>query len=336
VDASDRFSRRLRDLRISVTDRCNFRCTYCMPKEIYGSAHPFLPRSELLSFEEIAALAGAFVRNGVEKLRITGGEPLLRRDLPKLIGMLRGLPGVREIALTTNGALLAEHARDLRLAGLDRLTVSVDAVEPTVFRAMNDVGFPVEKVLAGIEAAQEAGFGPVKINAVIRRGVNENQIVPLARRFLNRAHVLRFIEYMDVGETNGWKMQDVVPGEEILRTLESHFALNPLPPNYPGEVAKRFAHTGPEGGEIGVITSVTQPFCGDCTRARLSADGRLYTCLFSGTGHDLRGPLRAGATDEHLDAAIRAVWTARADRYSEIRFSATPSLPKPEMSRLGG
>jgi cyclic pyranopterin phosphate synthase len=332
----DRLNRRMRDLRISVTDRCNFRCTYCMPKEIYGTAHPFLPRSELLSFEEIAALAAAFARNGVEKLRITGGEPLLRRDLPKLIEMLRGLPGIREIALTTNGALLAQHAHSLRSAGVDRLTVSVDAVTPAVFRAMNDVGFPVDRVLEGIVAAQEAGFTPIKINAVIRRSVNEDQIVPLARRFLNRNHILRFIEYMDVGETNGWKMEDVVPGAEILRILEPHFALAGLPPNYPSEVAKRFAHAGPEGGEIGLITSVTRPFCGDCTRARLSADGRLYTCLFSGIGHDLRGPLRSGASHAQIDQEIRSVWNTRSDRYSELRFSGTPVLPKPEMSRLGG
>ena len=333
---TDRLNRRLRDLRISVTDRCNFRCTYCMPREVYGTAHPFLPRSELLSFEEIAGLASVFARNGVEKLRITGGEPLLRRDLPKLVSLLKPIPGIREIALTTNGALLAEHARALRSAGVDRITVSVDAIDPAVFSAMNDVGFPVERVLKGVDAALAAGFSPVKINAVIRRGVNEDQVLPLARRFLNGHHILRFIEYMDVGETNGWKMQDVVSGAEILETLLPHFPLTPLPPNYPGEVATRFAHTGPGGGETGVITSVTRPFCGDCTRARLSADGRLYTCLFSGLGHDLRGPLRSGATAAQLDALLHSLWTDRSDRYSEVRFSRTPDLPKPEMSRLGG
>jgi len=338
--ASDLLGRPLRDLRISVTDRCNFRCTYCMPKEVYGSTHPFLPRTEILSFEEITRLAALFLPLGVGKLRLTGGEPLLRRDLAHLVRMLRPLPGLQEIALTTNGALLKEHAAPLHQAGVDRITVSLDSLDPATFAAMADVQTPLDHVLAGIEAARTAGFSPIKINAVIRRGVNEHAILALADHFKDRAYIVRFIEYMDVGETNAWRMEDVVPAAEILATLRSRFALEPLPALYTGEVARRFRHTAPgSGGEVGLITSVTQPFCGDCTRARLSADGQLHTCLFSGAGISLRDPLRAGASDDQLRALIHAAWSARTDRYSEIRFSKPPgpaSAPKPEMSRLGG
>jgi cyclic pyranopterin phosphate synthase len=333
---TDSLGRRLRDLRISVTDRCNFRCIYCMPREVYGSRHPFLPRAELLTFEEITQAAAAFLRAGGEKLRLTGGEPLLRRDLDCLVRMLRALPGLRELALTTNGAFLEEHAVRLKLAGLDRITVSVDSVNPATFAAMNDVAFPLDRVLRGIAAARNAGFNSIKINAVIKRGLNEDDILPLTEYFQGEGFILRFIEYMDVGETNGWQMRDVVPASEILSRLQTRFDLEPLPPNYQGEVARRFRHTGPAGGEIGLITSVTQPFCGHCTRARLSADGRLHTCLFSGLGHDLRSHLRNGASAEQLDAVLAMIWSSRSDRYSELRFSSEPIPPKPEMSRLGG
>jgi len=331
----DQLHRPLRDLRISVTDRCNFRCKYCMPKEVFGYGYDFLPKEHILSFEEITRLARIFAGLGAEKIRLTGGEPLLRRDLDQLVAMLAGLPGVRDLTLTTNGSRLIEEAPALRKAGLRRLTVSVDALDGATFRAMNDVDFPVHRVLEGIEAARAAGFAPIKINMVVKRGVNEAEILPMARHFQKSEFNLRFIEYMDVGNTNGWHMEDVVPAAEIVARLSEEFALVPAAPNYRGEVARRFRHRE-GGGEIGVISSVTQPFCGDCTRARLSADGRLFTCLFASAGTDLRGPLRAGASDAELTAFISGVWHARGDRYSEIRSKATLGQPKAEMSLLGG
>ncbi len=330
----DRFRRGLHDLRISVTDRCNFRCAYCMPRDVFGAAYPFLPRSEILSFEEIARVAAVFTRLGVEKLRLTGGEPLLRKELETLVAMLAKVPGVKDIALTTNGSLLAEKARALRGAGLGRLTVSVDSLDPETFVRMADAPFPLARVLAGIEAAREAGFAPIKVNMVVKRGVNDAEILPMVRRFGGEGFVLRFIEYMDVGNTNGWRLDEVMPSAEILRLLEADSSLTALPAQYAGEVARRFRTA--DGGEIGVISSVTQPFCGDCTRARLSADGRLYTCLFSGSGFDLRGPLRAGASDEALEKMIRGIWQARDDRYSELRSRMTEPRVKAEMSLLGG
>jgi cyclic pyranopterin phosphate synthase len=271
----------------------------------------------------------------VEKIRLTGGEPLLRRDLPRLVGMLRSIDGIQDLALTTNGSLLDKLAVPLREAGLGRLTVSLDSLNDAIFAAINDAGFPVDRVLRGIDAGLAAGFAPIKINMVVKRGINEDQIVPMARHFQSHEFILRYIEYMDVGNTNGWHMEDVVPAAEILERLSAEFALVPMAPNYRGEVARRFRHRE-SGGEIGVISSVTQPFCGDCTRARLSADGRLFTCLFAASGTDLRGPLRAGASDDELAALITGVWHARGDRYSEIRSNATVAQPKAEMSLLGG
>jgi cyclic pyranopterin phosphate synthase len=331
----DKLSRPLRDLRLSVTDRCNFRCTYCMPKEIFGPAHAFLPKSEILSFEELVRLTRIFVRMGVEKVRLTGGEPLLRRNLDRLISQLAKLDGLCDLALTTNGAALASQADALRVAGLQRLTVSLDALDDQTFRAMNDVDFPVAKVLAGIDAALAAGFTPIKINMVVKRGVNCHEIVPMARRFRRPEFILRFIEYMDVGNTNGWRLDDMVPANEILERINAEFPLEPLPPNYRGEVARRFQHAE-GGGEIGLIASVTAPFCRGCTRARLSSDGRLYTCLFSGVGHDVRGLLRGGAGDEAIADLVRGVWSQRTDRYSETRSAETTLKPKAEMSLLGG
>ena len=333
MDVLDALARPLRDLRISVTDRCNFRCVYCMPKEVFGRDYRFLPRRELLTFEEIERVARVFAGLGVHKLRITGGEPLLRRDLDVLVGQLAAL-GDLDLTLTTNGALLAQKARSLADAGLTRITVSLDSLDDEVFRAMNDVDFPVARVLAGIDAAAAAGL-PVKVNVVVKRGLNEGSVVDIARRFRSTGHVVRFIEYMDVGHSNGWRMDDVVPAEEIVRTIGAEFPLEPVEPSYRGEVAQRYRY-GDGEGEIGVIASVTQPFCGDCTRARLSADGKLYTCLFAVRGHDLRGVLRSGATDEELDAAIRAIWERRTDRYSELRTEQTSRLRKVEMSYIGG
>jgi GTP 3',8-cyclase len=333
VELLDTRSRGLRDLRISVTDRCNFRCVYCMPKEVYGRDYAFLPRRALLTFEEIERIARAFVRHGVRKLRITGGEPLVRRDLQLLVAQLRAL-GDLDLTLTTNGSLLPQKARTLADAGLDRVTVSLDSLDDETFRSMNDVAFPVERVLAGIEAACDAGL-PVKVNCVVKRGVNEDGIVEMARHFRDAGHVLRFIEYMDVGHTNGWRLDDVVSADEIVARVGAEFPLEPMPPAYPGEVANRWRYRD-GAGEIGVIASVTKPFCGSCTRARLSAEGRLYTCLFAVTGHDLRGLLRTGATDDELDTAIRGIWQHRTDRYSERRSRATPDLEKVEMSYIGG
>jgi cyclic pyranopterin phosphate synthase len=332
VDALDTFGRPLRDLRISVTDRCNFRCVYCMPKEIYGRDHRFLERRELLSFEEIARVARSFADAGVTKFRITGGEPLVRRDLERLIALLAELDV--DLTLTTNGSLLPQKAQLLAEAGLRRITVSLDSLDDAIFRALNDVDFPVDRVLEGIDAASAAGL-PVKVNAVIKRGANEDQIVPMAAFFRERGHTLRFIEYMDVGHTNGWRMDDVVPAKEIVGLLNDAFGVEPAEPRYRGEVAQRWRYKDGTG-EVGVIASVTQPFCGDCTRARLSAEGKLFTCLFAVRGHDLRALIRGGGSDEELAAAIRGVWSGRADRYSELRSAATADLPKVEMSYIGG
>ncbi len=331
---SDRLGRPLRDLRISVTDRCNFRCVYCMPKEKFGSDHQFLERSALLSFEEIARVARVFKSHGVEKIRLTGGEPLVRRNVEKLVKLLADIPGM-DLTLTTNGSLLAKKAQALRDAGLKRITVSLDSMDDAVFKAMNDVDFPVAKVIEGIDAAASAGFDPIKVNMVVKRGLNEMSILPMARFFRERGHILRFIEYMDVGATNGWRMDDVVSAREIVDIISREMPLEPADPNYTGEVAERWRYKD-GSGEIGVIASVTQAFCRDCTRARISTEGQLYTCLFATSGHDLRKLLRGGASDDELSAAIGKVWTARTDRYSEIRGEQTIPLKKIEMSYIGG
>jgi len=330
--AGDTLGRPLRDLRISVTDRCNFRCVYCMPKEVFGRDYRFLERRELLTFEELGRLARVFVHEGVEKIRITGGEPLLRRDLERLIATLAALDV--DLTLTTNGSLLARKARILADAGLRRVTVSLDSLDDEAFRAMNDVEFPVQRVLEGIDAAAAAGL-PVKVNAVIKRGVNEGSILELARHFKGTPHVLRFIEYMDVGHSNGWRLDEVVPAAEIVRTIDEVFSLERVEPTYRGEVARRWRYRDGTG-EIGVIASVTEPFCGNCTRARISAEGKLYTCLFSIRGHDLRALLRSGASDDDLRDAVGVIWSRRSDRYSEVRSERTVKLPKVEMSYIGG
>ncbi|MBK7582576.1 MAG: GTP 3',8-cyclase MoaA [Myxococcales bacterium] len=330
----DARGRPLTDLRLSVTDRCNFRCRYCMPKEHFGRGFKFLPRSEILSFEELTRVARAFVTLGVKKLRLTGGEPLLRSDLPELIRQLSGIGDV-DLALTTNGALLAERADDLAAAGLRRVTVSLDSLDEPTFRAMTDTEFSPSTVLAGIDAAARAGLGPIKINAVIRRGQNDGEIVALARHFKGSGHIVRFIEYMDVGATNGWAMDQVVSGREIVELISRDLPLEPASPSQPGEVAKRWRYVDGDG-EIGVITSVTQPFCGACSRARLSAKGTVYTCLFATTGTDLRGPLRSGCDDAALAEHIRGVWAARTDRYSELRSESSRAVRRIEMSYIGG
>jgi cyclic pyranopterin phosphate synthase len=329
----DTLGRPLRDLRVSVTDRCNFRCVYCMPREVFDAEHKFLPHSAILTFEEIARLARVFVGMGVKKIRLTGGEPLVRRDLHRLIEQLARLEV--DLTLTTNGSLLARQAARLKEAGLKRITVSLDSLDDAVFKAMNDVDFPVAKVLEGIDAAAAAGLGPVKINMVVKRGTNDGEIVPMARRFRGSGHVVRFIEYMDVGSTNGWRLDDVVPAAEVVRRIGEHFALEPADPNYTGEVAERWRYADGTG-EIGVIASVTQAFCRDCNRMRLSTEGALYTCLFAQTGHDLKALLRGGAGDDAIRNEIAAVWRARGDRYSEIRTAETAQLPKVEMSYIGG
>jgi len=331
---ADRLGRPLRDLRISVTDRCNFRCVYCMPKEVFGKDYAFLERRELLTFEEIARLARIFSGLGAEKVRLTGGEPLVRRNLEQLIELLAAIPGL-DLTLTTNGSFLARKARALKAAGLNRVTVSLDALDDAVFKRMNDVDFPVAKVLDGIEAAAVAGLAPVKINMVVKRGENENDILPMARFFRGSGHVLRFIEYMDVGHTNGWRMDDVVSAREIVSMIDREFPLEQIDPNYAGEVAERWRYRD-GSGEIGVIASVTQAFCRDCTRARVSTEGKLYTCLFATGGHDLRALLRGGASDDKIRGSIAAIWTRRDDRYSEIRTSQTAKLEKIEMSYIGG
>jgi cyclic pyranopterin phosphate synthase len=329
----DALKRPLRDLRISVTDRCNFRCTYCMPKEVFGKDYAFLPHAALLTFEEIARIARLFKDEGVEKIRLTGGEPLLRRNLERLIEMLARLD--LDLTLTTNGSLLARKATALRDAGLRRVTVSLDALDDPTFRAMNDVDFPVGAVLEGIEAADAAGLAPIKINMVVKRGVNEHSVLPMARHFKGTGHILRFIEFMDVGSSNGWRMDDVVPSAEIVRRIGAELPLAPVEANYFGEVAERWRYRD-GGGEIGVISSVTQAFCGSCTRARLSTEGMLYTCLFATSGYDFRAMLRDGTPDQKIRDAIARVWQVRADRYSEIRTAETARSRKIEMSYIGG
>jgi cyclic pyranopterin phosphate synthase len=330
----DTLGRALRDLRISVTDRCNFRCVYCMPKEIFGRDYAFLPRQELLSFEEIARVARAFALLGVQKLRLTGGEPLVRRELDRLVAMLAEIDGISDIAMTTNGALLARHVESLKQAGLTRVTVSLDALDDETFKTMNDVGYPVDRVLAAIDAAAAAGL-PVKVNAVVKRGVNDTAVLEVAGHFRGTGHVVRFIEYMDVGNTNGWRLDNVVPATEIVATISERWPIEPIEPNYAGEVARRYRYLD-GAGEIGLIASVTQPFCQGCTRARLSAEGSLYTCLFAARGHDLRALLRDGTSDEELLDRIRDIWRHRADRYSEVRTAETASRGKVEMSYIGG
>ncbi|MFT3992317.1 MAG: GTP 3',8-cyclase MoaA [Luteolibacter sp.] len=331
VFPTDKLGRGLRDLRISVTDRCNFRCRYCMPVETFGPGYAFKPREELLTFEEIVRLVRQLVPLGVEKIRLTGGEPLLRRGLEDLIAMIAATEGIRDIALTTNGVLLAHHAEALALAGLNRVTVSMDALDPVIFGKMNGVGAKVDRVIAGIQAAQTFGL-PVKVNAVIQRGVNDGEILPLARWAKSTGVDLRFIEFMDVGETNGWKMDDVVSGAEILDILALEFPLVPRDPAYRGEVAAHWKHEN--GREIGLIRSVTKPFCSDCQRLRLSADGKIFTCLFAENGHDLRGILRSGMPEETVGNVVSSLWQVRADRYSEERGKV--HRPKAEMSYLGG
>jgi GTP 3',8-cyclase len=331
----DQRARPLRDLRISVTDRCNFRCGYCMPKELFGGDFAFLPRAELLSFEEILRLARLFAERGVTKVRLTGGEPLLRRDLQRLVEMLAGLDGISDIALTTNGSMLPGKARVLADAGLTRITVSLDALDDEVFGTMNDVGFPVVRVLEGIDAAADAGLIPVKVNMVVKRGVNDHCLLPMADYFRRRGHILRFIEYMDVGSTNHWTPDEVVPAAEIVSTIDAFWPLERLQPSYPGEVAQRYSYRD-GAGEVGLIASVTQPFCGNCTRARLSAEGKLYTCLFAANGHDLRVLLRGGASDQDIARQLSSIWGDRADRYSEARTPASTRQPKVEMSYIGG
>ena len=330
----DTLRRPLRDLRISVTDRCNFRCVYCMPRDVFGRDYAFLPRAALLTFEEIERLARIFASRGVEKIRLTGGEPLLRRDLDTLVAKLARIPGL-DLTLTTNGALLPAKAQGLADAGLRRVTVSLDSLDDDVFRAMNDADVPVERVLAGIEAAHSAGLAPVKVNTVVKRGLNEDSVLPLARHFRGTGIVLRFIEFMDVGATNGWRLDDVVPAAEIVAAIDAEWPLEPVEPDYRGEVANRYRYRD-GAGEIGLIASVTQPFCRDCTRARISAEGTLYTCLFASSGHDLRAPLREGASDAELGALIDGIWSRRGDRYSELRSAETPARPRVEMSYIGG
>ena len=330
----DTLGRPLHDLRISVTDRCNFRCVYCMPKEVFGKDFQFLPRAEILTFEEIEHLVRIFVSLGVQKIRLTGGEPLVRRDLERLVEKLAQV-GDLDLTLTTNGSLLAQKAKALAAAGLKRVTVSLDSLDDATFKRMNDADFPVAKVLAGIEAAGAAGLAPIKINMVTKRGVNESSIVPMARYFKGTGMTLRFIEFMDVGSTNGWRLDDVVPAREIVAMIDREMPLEPVQAGYRGEVAARYRYKDGTG-EIGVISSVTQPFCADCTRARLSADGSLYTCLFATQGHDLRALLRSGASDQEITNAIAAVWTERTDRYSDLRSEETAGLHKIEMSFIGG
>lgn len=331
----DTLNRPLRDLRISVTDRCNFRCVYCMPKEIFGSNYQFLTRNEVLTFEEIARLAKLFVEQGVRKIRLTGGEPLVRRDLYKLVAMLNEIPDL-DLTLTTNGALLPQQAQQLKEAGLKRVTVSLDSLDEAVFKAMNDVDFPVAKVLEGMQAAEAAGLWPIKINAVVKKGLNEASILPMARFFREKGYILRFIEYMDVGNTNGWRMDEVVTAKQIVEMINAELPLEPAEANYVGEVAERWRYKD-GSGEIGVIASVTQPFCGNCNRARLSAEGTLYTCLFGVSGFDFRQLIRGGASDEDVNAAVAKVWRGRDDRYSELRAQgAAIPLPKVEMSHIGG
>jgi cyclic pyranopterin phosphate synthase len=331
----DTLGRPMRDLRVSVTDRCNFRCVYCMPKEVFGRDHAFLPRAEILDFEEIERVVRATVSLGVRKVRLTGGEPLVRRNLETLVRMLASIDGIEDLTLTTNASLLASKAAALADAGLHRVTVSLDALDDETFKAMNDVGFGVSRVLDGIAAAWAAGLGPVKVNTVVRRDLNEHAVLALAEHFRGTDTTVRFIEYMDVGHSNGWRMDDVVPAADVVATIDARWPLEAVDAGYRGEVAQRWRYRD-GAGEVGVITSVTQPFCGDCTRARLSADGQLFTCLFATAGHDVRALLRSGMTDEALADALRAIWTGRDDRYSDLRTLETVDLPKVEMSFIGG
>jgi GTP 3',8-cyclase len=334
----DRLGRPLETLRISITDRCNFRCVYCMPKEVFGRDYAFLERRELLTLEELARVVDIFAGLGVRTVRITGGEPLVRRNVEHLVELLAAIDTPHgdklELALTTNGSALAQKAEALAAAGLNRVTVSLDSLDDAAFRAMNDVDFPVQRVLEGIDAAAAAGL-PVKVNAVVKRGANDGDVLALAEHFRGSGHVLRFIEYMDVGSTNGWRLEDVVSAEEITQRIGERWPLEPVAAERPDATARRWRYVD-GAGEIGVVASVTQPFCGGCSRARLSAEGRLYTCLFAARGHDLRAPLRLGASDEELAEQLRALWTRRTDRYSELRTAETASLPKVEMSYIGG
>jgi len=334
VETKDRLGRRMRDLRISVTDRCNYRCPYCMPAEVFGEGYKFLPRESILTFEEIARIARAAVALGVRKLRVTGGEPLLRADLPKLIEQLAAIDGLEDLSLTTNGSLLAGYAEVLRAAGLRRVTVSLDSLDDHVARRMSGRTYGVAPVLAGIEAAERVGLAPIKVNCVVKRGVNDGTLVDLVRHFRGTGTVVRFIEFMDVGTLNRWDLKDVVPAAEILERIGAVFPLEPVAPNYAGEVASRYRYRDGQG-EIGVIASVTQPFCGGCTRARLSAEGKLFTCLFAHDGFDLRDLLRGGAADDELQARLAAVWHDRTDRYSEERTAET-RRHKVEMYHIGG
>lgn len=333
---TDTYRRPIRDLRISVTDRCNFRCVYCMPKEIFGADYQFLDHAEILSYEEIARLARLFIACGVTKIRVTGGEPLVRREIEKLIAMLAALPGLEDLTLTTNGsALTRTKAQALKDAGLRRITVSLDSLDDTTFRTMNDVKFPVARVLQAIDNAAAVGLVPVKINMVVKRDVNDHSVLAMARYFRDTGHILRFIEYMDVGSTNGWRLDDVVSAAAIVEMINAEYPIEPATPNYRGEVAKRWRYRD-GSGEIGIISSVSQPFCGSCTRARISAEGSLYTCLFATKGHDLRRLLRGGASDEYITEVISTIWSRRDDRYSELRTAQTVELPKIEMSYIGG
>lgn len=336
TSVSDQFGRALRDLRISVTDRCNFRCCYCMPRDVFGTDFPFMDNSELLSFEEIERVTAVFARLGVKKVRLTGGEPLVRHGIEQLVERLVGVEGVEDVALTTNGSLLAAKAQSLRDAGLNRITVSLDSLDEPTFRAVSDVKIPLSRVIQGIAAAAEAGLSPVKVNTVVKRGMNDGKdILELAAFGREHGYVVRFIEFMDVGTTNGWRMDDVVSADDILERINAVWPIEPLDPHYTGEVASRYRYLD-GGGEVGVIASITRPFCRTCTRARISAKGELYTCLFSGAGHDLRALLRGGAGDDELDQAIRGIWKVRADRYSAERTSETRGLAKVEMSYIGG
>lgn len=332
---TDTFSRPLRDMRISVTDRCNFRCRYCMPAEIFGKNYDFLPKAEILTLEEIAQLARIFCAMGVEKLRLTGGEPLLRRGLHDLVAMLSEIPGERDLAMTTNGTILARYAKKLKVAGLDRVTISLDALAPKTFAHMNGVGATPERVMEGIDSALEHGLG-VKVNSVIQKGVNDQEILPLAEFARERGVTLRFIEFMDTGNTNGWKLDQVVPFTEMVQTLHQHFPLEPMEPTRLGETARRFRYKDFPDQEIGFITSVSRPFCADCNRIRLSADGHLYTCLFASQGHDVKSALRSGASHDELVKLISQIWSVRDDRYSELRSEIGGTHIKPEMSYIGG
>jgi cyclic pyranopterin phosphate synthase len=338
---TDALQRPLHDLRISVTDRCNFRCGYCMPQDVFHEDYDFLPRSKILHFEEIERLARIFVELGVKKLRITGGEPLVRAQLPTLIAKLNQIPGVEDIALTTNGVLLSKHAQALRDAGLKRVTISLDSLDDAIYRQLNGVDTPVEQVLAGIDAAEKAGLAPIKINAVVQRGINDHTLIDLARHFRGSGHTLRFIEFMDVGNMNGWDLSHVVPAKELIEKIHAAFPIEPVDPNYHGEVARRWRYRDGQG-EVGFITSVTEPFCGECSRARLSSEGRLIPCLFASEGVDLKTPIRRGISDEHLREIITSAWEKRADRYSQLRTLETKSNAsqsngrKLEMYHVGG